>query len=154
MVGRGALARAGPPSPAAEPGARRGSGDPPYVLRIPPRLGNCSGMAFYRRRLPHIYDLEHPIFLTWRLDGSLPPNRAFPPGVTSGNAFAAMDRLLDQARAGPFYLRQPAIADMLVEATPASSGTMSYMRSWSRQTTFTCWLIPTVALPKLTKSLN
>ncbi len=27
--------------------------------------------------------------------------------VTSGQAFAAMDRLLDEARSGPFYLRQP-----------------------------------------------
>jgi len=27
-----------------------------------------------------------------------------------------MDRLLDEARSGPFYLRQPAIADMVVEA--------------------------------------
>jgi len=27
-----------------------------------------------------------------------------------------MDRLLDQTRAGPFYLRQPALADMVVEA--------------------------------------
>ena len=27
-----------------------------------------------------------------------------------------MDRLLDEARSGPFYLRQPAIADMVAEA--------------------------------------
>ncbi len=27
-----------------------------------------------------------------------------------------MDRLLDEARSGPLYLRQPAIADMIVEA--------------------------------------
>jgi hypothetical protein len=27
-----------------------------------------------------------------------------------------MDRLLDDARSGPFYLRQPEIADMIVEA--------------------------------------
>jgi hypothetical protein len=27
-----------------------------------------------------------------------------------------MDRLLDEALSGPFYLRQPAIADMVVEA--------------------------------------
>jgi REP element-mobilizing transposase RayT len=27
-----------------------------------------------------------------------------------------LDRLLDEAQAGPFYLRQPALADLVVEA--------------------------------------
>jgi hypothetical protein len=35
--------------------------------------------------------------------------------LTSGEAFAAVDRLLDEARAGPVYLGQPRIADMVVE---------------------------------------
>ena len=36
-------------------------------------------------------------------------------GVSSGKAFAILDRLLDEARTGPYHLRQPAIADMLVQ---------------------------------------
>ena len=36
--------------------------------------------------------------------------------MPSGEAFVAMDRLLDEARMGPMYLRQPAIAEMVVEA--------------------------------------
>jgi len=48
---------------------------------------------------------------------SLPSNRAFPTdALNSGQAFAAMDRLLDEARSGAFHLRQPAIANMIVEA--------------------------------------
>jgi hypothetical protein len=44
-------------------------------------------------------------------------NRRFPgAAVNSGRAFAALDRLLDEGRYGPLYLRQPAIAGMLVEA--------------------------------------
>jgi len=35
-------------------------------------------MTFYRRRLPHLYDIGQPVFLTWRLHGSLPANRIFP----------------------------------------------------------------------------
>jgi putative transposase len=35
--------------------------------------------------------------------------------MTSGKAFAAVDRLLDYARRGPVYLRQPKIADIVVE---------------------------------------
>src|ERR1035441_6499839 len=38
------------------------------------------------------------VFLTWRLHDSLPPHRPFPTDtLNSGQAFAAMDRLLDEA---------------------------------------------------------
>ncbi len=74
-------------------------------------------MPLYRRRLPHLSEPGLPVFLTWRLHGSLPANRTFPAAsMTSGEAFATLDRLLDQARSGPVYLRQPAIADMVVES--------------------------------------
>ena len=74
-------------------------------------------MTFYRRRLPHFYEIDRPVFLTWRVHDSLPPNRAFPTDTThSGRAFAAMDRLLDGVCNGAIYLRQPAIANMTVEA--------------------------------------
>ena len=72
--------------------------------------------TFHTRRLPHYYSIGQPIFVTWRLHGSLPASRSFPPGTTSGQAFVAMDRLLDNARTGPLYLRQPDIANMVVEA--------------------------------------
>ena len=72
--------------------------------------------TFHRRRLPHYYSLGHPIFVTWRLQGSLPANRTFPPPSTSGQAFVAMDRLLDNARTGPLYLRRPDIATVVVAA--------------------------------------
>src|SRR5579862_7311621 len=73
-------------------------------------------MTFYRRRLPHFYEIGRPVFLTWRLHDSLPPYRAFPTNQpNSGQAFAAMDRLLDASN-GSVYLRQPAIASMIVEA--------------------------------------
>src|SRR5579864_3413888 len=58
-------------------------------------------MIFYRRRLPHLYEIGKPIFLTWRLHDSLPRNRIFQVGsLSSGQAFAALDRLLDDARSG------------------------------------------------------
>jgi hypothetical protein len=71
----------------------------------------------YYRRLPHIWTRGQPIFLAWRLHGSLPPHRVFPGGtIASGRAFAALDRLLDEARTGPFHLCQPALADMVRDA--------------------------------------
>jgi hypothetical protein len=83
-------------------------------------------MAFYRRRLPHFQQSGQPLFLTWRLHDSLPPHRTFPAAaLNSGQAFAAMDHLLDETRVGSFFLRQPLIADMVVEAC----SNMSCMRS-------------------------
>src|SRR5579859_7661883 len=88
-----------------------------FPLRIPHVLAHYWSVSFYRRRLPHLDETGRPVFLTWRLHGSLPPHRSFPvETLSSGRAFVAMDRLLDQTRAGPFYLRQPALADMVVEA--------------------------------------
>jgi REP element-mobilizing transposase RayT len=72
-------------------------------------------MVLTERRLPHLYVIGQPLFVTFRLHGSLPNNRAFPPAnLTSGEAFVAMDRLLDQARSGPMYLKQPDIAQLVL----------------------------------------
>jgi len=49
--------------------------------------------------------------VTYRLFGSLPPGREFPKEeLTSGEAFVAMDRLLDTTRGGPRHLQMPQIA--------------------------------------------
>ena len=64
-------------------------------------------VAFHVRRLPNYDLIDHPVFLTWRLAGSLPRSRAFSPGIPSGRAFLAMDRLLDNAGTGPLHLSQP-----------------------------------------------
>jgi putative transposase len=73
-----------------------------------------SRVAHYRymqhRRLPHLYVTGRPLFVTFRLQGSLPAGRAFPPQITSGEAFVAMDQLLDNARSGPRYLGRPEVA--------------------------------------------
>jgi putative DNA methylase len=115
-------------------------------------------MTFYRRRLPHVYETEQSVFLTWRLHDSLPSNRAFPPvALNSGQAFAAMDRLLDEARGGPFYLRQPAIADMIVEAIQHNADILGHylLLAFVVMPNHVHLLAtPAVALPKLTKSLK
>ncbi len=74
-------------------------------------------MTLYQRRLPHWHPDGRPLFLTWRLHGSLPPHRFFLTGeVSAGKAFVAMDRLLDTARTGPLHLARPEIARMVLEA--------------------------------------
>ena len=75
-------------------------------------------MKQYERRLPHWDVIGQPLFVTFRLHGSLPVKRVFPPEslATSGKAFVAMDRLLDGAMSGPRFLRQPEIAEIVVTA--------------------------------------
>jgi putative transposase len=74
-------------------------------------MGHCE------RRLPHWDVIGAPLFVTFRLHGSLPANRVFTPDrMTSGRAFVAMDRILDNARTGPLFLREPEIADLVMQA--------------------------------------
>src|SRR6266568_4633388 len=74
-------------------------------------------MLHYERRLPHWHVVGQPLFVTFRLHGSLPLSRIFPPEpMRSGQAFVAIDRILDRATGGPRFLAQPDIADLVVEA--------------------------------------
>jgi hypothetical protein len=115
-------------------------------------------MMFYQRRLPHVSETGRPVFLTWRLHGSLPSLRVFPTGaLNSGQAFAAMDRLLDESRSGAFYLRQPAVADMIVEAILYNADILGHylLHAFVVMPNHVHLLAtPAVALPKLTRSLK
>jgi len=115
-------------------------------------------MVFARRRLPHVYAPDHPIFLTWRLRDSLPLHRVFPKeALTSGQAFVAMDRLLDEARTGTFYLRQQAVAEMVVDAIRYNADILGHYRLHAfvvMPNHVHLLATPAVALPKLTKSLK
>jgi putative transposase len=75
-------------------------------------------MRHYERRLPHWDAVNQPLFVTFRLHGSLPAHRVFPPDSVSrsGKAFVAMDRLLDRGAIGPLYLSRPEVADLVVAA--------------------------------------
>src|SRR5438270_9292818 len=115
-------------------------------------------MTFYRRRLPHFHEIDQPVFLTWRLHDSLPPHRAFPTEtLNSGRAFAAMDRLLDETRDGAMYLRQPAVANMIVEAIHYNASVLGHYQLHAfvvMPNHVHLLATPAVALPKLTKSLK
>ena len=115
-------------------------------------------MTFSQRRLPHLYAIGQPVFLTWRLHDSLPAHRAFPAAaLNSGWAFAAMDRLLDDARTGAFYLRQPALADMIVQAIQYNANVLGHYLCHAfvvMPNHVHLLATPAVALPKLTKSLK
>jgi putative DNA methylase len=75
-------------------------------------------MRHYERRLPHWDVVDQPLFVTFRLHGSLPANRVFPPAalISAGKAFVAVDRLLDASTTGPLFLSRPEIAEIMVTA--------------------------------------
>jgi putative transposase len=83
---------------------------------FPPNAHVLFVANFHSRRLPYYLSTGHATFITWRLHGSLPPNRSFPPALSSGQAFVAMDRLLDDTRTGPHFLRIPEVARMVTDA--------------------------------------
>jgi len=77
-------------------------------------------MAFYSRNLPHWQPEGAPVFLTWRLYGSLPCGTvtldcALPARESAGRRFVMADRLLDQAKTGPKWLRDERVASCLVD---------------------------------------
>lgn len=115
-------------------------------------------MTFYRRRLPHLYSIGQPLFLTWRLYGSLPRNRSFPDhALRSGRAFVALDRLLDKAQTGPSYLRIPAIADMVAASIHYHADVLQRyaLHAFTVMPNHVHLLAtPYIPLPKLTKTLK
>jgi putative transposase len=72
-------------------------------------------MISTRRRLPHLYPEGAALFVTWHLHGSVPHSLRPPPGpISSGEAVVWLYRRLDTMRAGPMYLRQPEIAQVVI----------------------------------------
>ncbi len=110
-----------------------------------------------RRRLPHLDIPGRAQFVTFRLHGSLPAHRAFPPAsMTSGEAFLAMDRILDQARRGPVFLRQPEIAQTVLDSIECGITLGHYhLHSWVIMPNHIHLLLtPQVSLPRLLGSLK
>jgi REP element-mobilizing transposase RayT len=72
-------------------------------------------MGSHRRRLPHFYPDNVPLFLTFRLHGSFPASQLPPAGsLSSGQAFMWLDRRLDSGQYGPTWLARADIARIIV----------------------------------------
>jgi REP element-mobilizing transposase RayT len=88
-------------------------------------------MQQHRRYLPHIYVAGRPLFVTFRLHDSLPSGRHFNgSGLTSGQQFACLDRLLDRQVCGPLYLKMPVIADIVTAAIRNGAGSDYSLHAW------------------------
>jgi REP element-mobilizing transposase RayT len=71
-------------------------------------------MSFYNRNLPHWHPEGAAVFITWRLQGSMPSGWQAKEGLTAGKNFREMDKLLDAASSGPVWLKDTRVARMVV----------------------------------------
>jgi putative DNA methylase len=71
--------------------------------------------GYYVRKLPHWQPDGAPLFITWRLYGSLPAcSGNYRLSIPSGRDFVRWDRELDACGHGPVWLEDPRIASMVV----------------------------------------
>jgi putative transposase len=69
------------------------------------------------RRLPHLYPQDRWLFITWHLRGAVRPSQFAPPHKNfTGEVFLLMDRVLDSVHTGPLFLRDDAIASVVVNS--------------------------------------
>ena len=113
-------------------------------------------MQVFRRRLPHQYGVGEPLFVTFRLHGSLPPGREFRSGrLDSGQAFVCLDRLLEESRSGPAYLRIPAIAQVLADRIRQGADHDYELHAWVVMPNHAHLLItPRIDMPTLLRRLK
>ena len=111
-------------------------------------------MSFYTRHLPHWHPEGAPLFITWRLHGSLPAHLAVP---RSGRDFVHFDDQLDRAEYGPHWLTDTRIAQSVVDALRfgATDLKLYELRAWVIMSNHVHILVfPNASLPRITKSIK
>jgi putative transposase len=124
-------------------------------------------MSYYHRNLPHWQPTGAPIFLTWRLFGSLPASPKStarigcattpPPGFSPGKKFKQMDSLLDKATSGPFWLKDSQIAHNVANAIHFGSSKLNFysLHAFVVMPNHVHLLItPRVPIPRITNGLK
>jgi len=114
-------------------------------------------MTFYYRHMPHWQPDGRDLFLTWRLHNSLPENFRPPNDMeTNGKVFVAYDRVWDRAQTGPRWLKDPRIAECVLNALQsAQQNKMLTLRSYVLMTNHVHVLIaPQAPLAKITHQIK
>jgi putative transposase len=73
-------------------------------------------MTYHERNLPHWHPEGKAVFIPWMLHGAHDKSQSVPKNANAGKAFAEMDKCLDQASAGPTWLKIPEIAQCVEDA--------------------------------------
>jgi REP element-mobilizing transposase RayT len=88
-------------------------------------------VSYYERNLPHWHPAGVPIFLTWRLYGSLPKHLSrqaaeSSAGETFGQHFRKMDAVLDRAADGPLWLKNSVAAECVTLIIERGAGKLQH----------------------------
>jgi REP element-mobilizing transposase RayT len=113
-------------------------------------------MSEYRRHLPHFHPDGAHLFVTWRLDGSLPAPSPDVIYATPGHALAAEDRLLAQSHRR-LWLSDTRVARQVAEAIRAGENQKGFyeLQAWVIMPNHVHVLIlPRVAVPQITHWLK
>ena len=114
-------------------------------------------MAFYKRCLPHWLPEEKTIFITWRLHGSLPAGRTSNSQLSDGQRFKETEKILDRPCSGPLWLKDPRIAQIVVEAIIRSANDLRHyaLQSYSVMPNHVHLLVsPKLQVRKITRALK
>lgn len=88
--------------------------------------------TYYERHLPHWQPPGKTLFVTWRLAGSLPATFCRDCKDTSaGRRFVAFNRLLDSACSGPMWMKNPAVAKLIVDSLQFGESQRGLYRMWA-----------------------
>lgn len=135
-------------------------------------------MSYCQRNLPHWQPEGAAIFVTWRLFGSLPAsvvetrNKLTEEKIlnaqervtarngcatSAGRRFMDLDRALDKATEGPFWLREPAVADCVLDVMRKGERELRYfdMHAFVVMPNHVHLLItPKIPLPRIMEGLK
>jgi REP element-mobilizing transposase RayT len=116
-------------------------------------------LMFYRRHLPHWQKPGSALFITWRLYGSIPASKLalILKEKYTNKRFLLFDNELDRAGYGPIWLKDPALAQIVVDACRYGETELDLFRLsafvvMSNHVHILIW--PKVRLARITKSIK
>ena len=116
-------------------------------------------LMFYRRHLPHWQKPDSALFITWRLNGSLPGKKLANclREKDAGKRFLYLDRELDKALYGPTWLRDAHLSKIVADSLCHGRDELRLYRlsAWVVMSNHVHILIwPQASLWRITKSIK
>ncbi|MGO4882498.1 MAG: transposase [Bryobacteraceae bacterium] len=114
-------------------------------------------MSYHERHLPHWQPEGTALFITWRLNLSLPASTEVLKSEPSGRKFVAVDRELDKASTGPRWLKDERVAQAVVDTLLYGQNQLRLyrLRAWVLMINHVHILIyPVAPLPRITKAIK
>jgi REP element-mobilizing transposase RayT len=115
-------------------------------------------MSYYKpRALPHWNPGDTALFITWRLHGSYPAPPSEWIALPSNERFQREDQLLDLTPTGPHHLKDPRIAQAVLNTLHYAAQTLNLydLHAWVIMSNHVHILLtPKAPLPRITRSIK